>query len=774
MTMNKNYKFKLSKLSFILLTSVSLISCGGGSSNSNNDKPEITEDTTPDAFSFQAQSNLAVNTLIESNSVTITGINSATKISISGGEYAIDNNSYTSSPGTINNNQNIKVRATTAETYSTLTKITLTVGELSKTFEFTTKPEPVTALGYQVDVNLNVSHTKGGVDSFDRSRYITMHIATNGSEWPDNETQKQFIEDYDVYYGRNNGALPWQLKRLETSATEGIVDDDQMTIFGNQTKSNYINSTHEHQFEDRMANMMYGGQPVMYPHQEKNNCNTDCYGNTWLASYDEYGRFLSEWLNKYFGSGGTTGEQKPKIIEVMNEPFVHSGDLNSSNANITELHKVVAQRIHQDHPNVKVGGYTAAYPALEANNSGFQLFDNTWKTFIDGAGEQVDFYSIHLYDGHDNSNHQFRSGSNVEAILDMIEQYSVISTGDAKPWVISEYGFYSPHYKSTPYSKQEDWWNIRSFSSIMMQLMDKPDQIMTSMPFFILKALWSGNAGVDSDGHRYPSRLFVLKDELDGSINVTNNDGEWVFSEMEKFYQLWSEVKGKRIDSKPSDLDLQTDAYVDGNTLYLIVNNLEADDVEFNFNLNENNNTQINSISYKHLYYNDAQSAPELAQGDLDNNAKQFTVNAHATSIIKITYASDIVVNETSTETKYYADKFKQQITANNSIQFAINDVQTSTTSGEAVLRLGLGRAHNLSLEPTITVNGTNLIVPKDFRGYDQKTRDSFFGVIEIPVPYHLLQKNNTIDVRFDDTGGYISSMTMQVFETSAALTRFN
>ena len=41
-------------------------------------------DTTPDAFSFADVANAALNTLISSNTVTITGIDAATPVSVSG------------------------------------------------------------------------------------------------------------------------------------------------------------------------------------------------------------------------------------------------------------------------------------------------------------------------------------------------------------------------------------------------------------------------------------------------------------------------------------------------------------------------------------------------------------------------------------------------------------------------------------------------------------------------------------------------------------------
>ena len=49
---------------------------------------------------------------------------------------------------------------------------------------------------------------------------------------------------------------------------------------------------------------------------------------------------------------------------------------------------------------------------------------------------------------------------------------------------------------------------------------------------------------------------------------------------------------------------------------------------------------------------------------------------------------------------------------------------------------------------------------------------NSFFGVLEIPIPWELVQEDNTISVELEDDGGHISTVTMQVFEFSKPLER--
>lgn len=95
-------------------------------------------DTTPDAFSFTDLSDQALSTQVESNTITVAGINAATAITISGGEYQINGGSWTSAAGTVTNGQTVKLRHTTSASNGTTTDTTLTIGGVSDTFTSTT------------------------------------------------------------------------------------------------------------------------------------------------------------------------------------------------------------------------------------------------------------------------------------------------------------------------------------------------------------------------------------------------------------------------------------------------------------------------------------------------------------------------------------------------------------------------------------------------------------------------------------------------------------
>ena len=128
-----------SSASFTTLTTATL-SIGGV--NGAFDVTTASADTTPDAFTFSARVNVARNSLVTSNAITVSGIDSASPISIAGGSYAINGGAYTSASGTVNNGDTVTLQQTSSASYATLTVATLTIGGVSGAFDVTTLSAP--------------------------------------------------------------------------------------------------------------------------------------------------------------------------------------------------------------------------------------------------------------------------------------------------------------------------------------------------------------------------------------------------------------------------------------------------------------------------------------------------------------------------------------------------------------------------------------------------------------------------------------------------------
>jgi hypothetical protein len=106
------------------------------------------EDIIPAAFTFVDQTDVALGTVIESNEITISGINAATPISISSCtgtacEYSINSGVYTSVSGTVENGDTVKVHQTASGSGGVETNLTLNIGGITDVFSVTTVAPPV-------------------------------------------------------------------------------------------------------------------------------------------------------------------------------------------------------------------------------------------------------------------------------------------------------------------------------------------------------------------------------------------------------------------------------------------------------------------------------------------------------------------------------------------------------------------------------------------------------------------------------------------------------
>ena len=122
-------------------------------------------DTTPDAFSFIDQTNVPLSTLVESNTITVSGINAPTNLSISGGEYSKNAGAWASANTTVVNGDTIKVRRTSSATPGTTGNVVVLIGGVGDTFSVTTLAAPTAPVVITVtpnDTTSLITLTSGG------------------------------------------------------------------------------------------------------------------------------------------------------------------------------------------------------------------------------------------------------------------------------------------------------------------------------------------------------------------------------------------------------------------------------------------------------------------------------------------------------------------------------------------------------------------------------------------------------------------------------------
>jgi hypothetical protein len=101
----------------------------------------VPPDTTPDAFAFADQPDVAVSSVITSAPVVVSGIDAPATVTVTGGTYTVSAGcagAYTSAAGTVSNGESICVRHTSSATNGATVNTTLTVGGVSDTFSSTT------------------------------------------------------------------------------------------------------------------------------------------------------------------------------------------------------------------------------------------------------------------------------------------------------------------------------------------------------------------------------------------------------------------------------------------------------------------------------------------------------------------------------------------------------------------------------------------------------------------------------------------------------------
>ena len=110
-------------------------------------------DTTPDAFSFTDVTGAVLSTVYTSGPITVSGIDAAAAITVTGGEYNINGGAFTSDAGNVNNGDSVRARGTSSGSYSTAVNVAVTIGGVSDTFTITTQAEPA-AIGANAPVRV--------------------------------------------------------------------------------------------------------------------------------------------------------------------------------------------------------------------------------------------------------------------------------------------------------------------------------------------------------------------------------------------------------------------------------------------------------------------------------------------------------------------------------------------------------------------------------------------------------------------------------------------
>lgn len=680
----------------------------------------------------------------------------------------------------------------------------------------------LSAQSVKIDINLNIKHSVDGVSDFGRDRHMTIHSSPTERDWDGHEDMRDYlINDLDVYFGRDNGSAGWK-NRLVTEDPDKPhwPDVKGMISIGDGLKNWYENDDGfalDYQYKDR-GSMIMGTTPApTYP-----TLDWADYGktNSGFQTYDVDASafWVANYLDKFFAkSPDELGEPLPQYWEVINEPDMDilgaAYMFLSSPEKVFEYHNETAQRIREIFGNkIKIGGMTWGQhdlhlpdlvwrmdPQFYYDNSDPALFpvydnmlqstiwtnrhDNWWQwdgmyqSFIDAAGANMDFYSIHLYDWPDvNDGGTIRAGGHVEAMLDLIEWYDVFKFGERKEIIVSEFGSVSPLVHNLPY-KRRDWENLRPFNQMFMQFLERPSHVTLTMPFAPVKAQWGDI--FDASGNlieRYSSTLMDPVGEYTERPGESRYDhNEWEWSANVLFFELWKDVDGTRIDTKSSDRDVQVDAYVNENHVYLIVNNLEVQPKTIELFYFDDYENPVVEVNTRQLYLNESLDRPVIDYNRLKTAPATFVLEKSGTVVLDYEFSQPVTIDQESKEFRYMSEPLSSEmnkygsqlchVTVNGRTPLVtnVNNV-TVPAKGEATLRIG-GAFWDETPE-SVTINGHELVTGNEnWRG---RTRNNqWFGVFEIDVPLEYLLGNNEVSCTVEGNVSEYSSVILQVWDFS-------
>ena len=180
-------------------------------------------DTTPESFVLHEFTDVNLSTIVR-DSVTITGIQADTSISITNGEYSLDGGkTWTSADGSVANNTTVYVRHTSASEYASSVSTTLTVGGVSATMTSRTLPDP------SIHDTTPDSFTFADKTDVELSQEVQAEITISGINEPTSITI-------------TGGEYSLDLGKTWTSA-DGVVNSGDTVIVRHTSASSYATTT---------------------------------------------------------------------------------------------------------------------------------------------------------------------------------------------------------------------------------------------------------------------------------------------------------------------------------------------------------------------------------------------------------------------------------------------------------------------------------------------------------------------------------------------------
>ena len=604
----------------------------------------------------------------------------------------------------------------------------------------------------EVSVDLSRQLFIGGVSDFSRKQFVNWHATAKTNEFTQAEAEYLF-NDLEMRVGRNIGGFDWVRSQVTTEepGQPGYIHAADLTAYALANQDTNLSYYPEQLYPGReREDYIYADHAWGIPH-EPDPAETDYVPGSIAAAANWH----SILYQNYWSSAGL-----PQYLEPANEPFVKMPDYfkpgttdNWDEQYIIDFHDAIINQLATDVPAVKVGGPCTAFP--EFSRLRYQHFQTRIGKFIDEVSGAA-FVSWHIYSTSiDGANAATtRTGSNVDYMIDLVENYAHNVRGAPLPVIISEYGggIKSGTSFDTAYSPARDWFILKNCIAKTVQFFHRPDRIEKAIPFIVEKATWF--TGSDS----YPFVIYRRPDGPSGTLPYEE-------THLTKFYKFLKSLNGKQFPIASDDPDLVVKCIVnaaEANLILVSVDQTNSHVVNLQ-NVLETGVT-VDSATITRLYWDG--STPVFVEDQSLTDLSTIVIDPEEAVRIKLNLSQAPQRLSRLHRDTNYGNRTMVEYTG-SSESFTVPCSSDLTKLASARLRVGVTRPHGEAPIPNVSFNGQSLASPGDWAGMDQSSRSTFDGTITFDVPINLIQASNTILLSFtsDATDDFFSSVILEVEE---------
>lgn len=579
----------------------------------------------------------------------------------------------------------------------------------------------------RMPVTVSTRHWRsiGGVIDLDRTRYFRIYSQPNNEHYTDHLNE---LEALGFQQGRQAfkfnpglehgyGERDWPLLG-EDLERPGYADPAFFEVYDDTSYSGLPDDLRFVMCFDNWPSFMEVEIPAV---QNKRGTPRD-----FAAAADLAARFL---INQIEGSGRTATWWEVKNESDIQYEWTYHGDPNADSWGLLiDFHNQIARAIHERvDPSIKVGGPTAAWPAFQAR--GFDHWRN-YARFKDGTADDLDFYSYHFY--FSPVYNSIDPHGYLDARLDMLQSH-MHTTGNVKPLVISEFGVIGRPTAGTPDGRQ--WTKSKGFSSQWMRYLERPDEFDIVVPFMLGFVHW----------------------------NPLSTGGVWAKDESGDFYrtanyrvmELWSEFQGRRVPASSGSPRFYQHAVLDGDTLYVALNNETDERVLVDLRLDTD--AGVVSARQKRFYFSNGDLRYEV---DAAPDLGAIPVSVAETTIVVIRFDAVPTTSGVLAARSYYGGGTAIP-NRGEAIHFDIGVPGGPHRPIErAELRLGLHREGSEGLGDSVEVTINGAAVEHSLTRFGG---GGYFGYARIPLPVNAIQAENHVSVRFAEPGGTLAAARLTV-----------